>query len=395
MTAAMRHPRTVRAVAAAAALLSTGVDADSGAPSRIELGHAVFNTQWVPAGTAGAARRDGLGPLFNASACDACHNEGAHGRGPTGDGDAPTALVIQLDVGRQPGRGSSGDPRYGHTLNTAAIAGFVPEGRVTIRYDAATGHYPDGAEWHLRKPRYVLSQLQRGPLSPRTVVQPRLAPALFGIGAFERVLDAPPGRFGWQGASTSVRDQTTKAFSHDMGLTTGDRPADDCTASETECRAAANGGTPEVAQELLEAVVEFQLALALPARAPQPLATTGPAAALFASTGCAACHRPTLRTDVGTIAPYTDLSLHDLGSRLADRDAVGRTVPTRWRTAPLWGMAYRLQTDREHTFLHDGRARSIEEAILWHDGAAALAKRRFVQLTPERRSELLRWIGSL
>jgi CxxC motif-containing protein (DUF1111 family) len=378
--------------------------ADAARQARIDLGHAVFNTQWLAAGAANAARRDGLGPLFNASACDACHNEAAHGRGPTGDGLAPAALVIQLEIRR--GQQSTGDPRYGRTFNTAAIDGFAPEGRVSIRYRESSGRYRDGASYQLRVPRYDLAQLTRGPLAPRTIVQPRLAPALFGVGLLEAVRDAPVGRFGWQGTSATVGEQTSKAFARDMGLTTGDRPADDCTAAERECLSAANGGVPEVAPELLDAVVEFQRTLAVP----EPVAKAAPpdsavqGATLFRELGCAACHRPTLTMDLQseadstrqeTIAPYTDLARHDLGSPLADRDVAGHTVVSRWRTAPLWGMAYRLQNEHQPTFLHDGRARSIEEAILWHDGEAEAARRAFTQLTAERRALLLDWVAML
>ncbi|MDB6083111.1 MAG: hypothetical protein JWN43_992, partial [Gammaproteobacteria bacterium] len=363
---------------------------------------AVFNTQWVPAGTAGAARRDGLGPLFNAAACDACHNEGAHGRGPSGEGLAPAALVVQLEVRRRgSARNSAGDARYGRTFNTAAIEGVSPEGIVNIHYEERSGRYADGAAWHLRTPRYVLSGLERGPLGARTIIEPRLAPQLFGIGLLEAVPAIPAGRFGWQSESTSIRDQTTKAFARDMGLTTVDRAADDCTAAEPECRAAPNGGTPEVSEEFLDAVVEFQRTLAIPRAAATYDGAWRATSRLFARLGCSACHRPVLPVVLpqgrgrGTIAPYTDLTRHDLGAALADRDVSGRIVPSRWRTAPLWGMAYRLENEGEPTFLHDGRARSIEEAILWHDAEASAARYRFAHLAPERRARLLKWIGTL
>ena len=170
---------------------------DASEQERVDLGHAVFNTQWVPAGTANAARHDGLGPLYNASSCDACHNEGAHGRGPSGDGAAPVALVIQLEKrpletrAQRRGQNMAGDPRYGHTLNTAAIDGFSAEGRITIHYQELSGIYPDGAMWHLRAPHYRLTELTRGPLELRTVIQPRLAPALFGVGLLEARIATP------------------------------------------------------------------------------------------------------------------------------------------------------------------------------------------------------------
>jgi CxxC motif-containing protein (DUF1111 family) len=97
----------------------------------------------------------------------------------------------------------------------------------------------------------------------------------------------------------------------------------------------------------------------------------------------------------GVIAPYTDLRLHDLGDSMADETASGEKVTTRWRTAPLWGLGYRVRMESHPTFLHDGRARSVEEAILWHSGEAASARSRFTKLGPRSREALIRWLGTL
>jgi CxxC motif-containing protein (DUF1111 family) len=372
--------------------------------ARVELGHAVFNTQWVPAGTANAGRRDGLGPLFNAAACDACHNEGAHGRGPTGDGDAPGALVMQLEMPAcAAGKTPRGDPRYGQTVNTAAIKGVRPEAAVKIHFRKLAGRYPDGSTWSLRSPEYRLSVLQYGPLSKSTILEPRLAPALFGVGLLEAVPDLPTERFGWQGRAISIRDQTTKAFARDMGLTSSVVHQDDCTTAQHACLAAPSGGNPEVSDELLDAVIEFQRHLAVPERGAIPNDASS-ARRLFGELGCEACHSerlPVIVSDAdglttrGVIEPYTDLRLHDLGSELADSDVSGRKIPSRWRTAPRWGLAYRFRIERLPTFLHDGRARSIEEAILWHGGEAQSARRGFEQLPGSQRRQLLRWVESL
>jgi CxxC motif-containing protein (DUF1111 family) len=360
--------------------------------ARVDLGHSVFNTQWVPAGTEGAGRRAGLGPLFNAAACDACHNDGAHGRGPAGDGPAPVALVIEL---------GSGDPRYGRTLNSAAIEGFAPEASVSIQYESVQGRYPDGTAWQLRSPHYLLSNLRYGSLDAHTPVQPRLAPALFGIGLLEAVPGIHGARFGWQGTSISIRDQTAKAFARDMGLTSSDVPITDCTAFQSQCLAEQDRKLPEVSPELLEAVLEFQRTLAVPI----PSADGNPdRQLLFEKTGCAACHLPSLpvvlqrdaaRDSHPTIEAYTDLKLHELGPALADRDVSGRPVVSRWRTAPLWGLAYRLKIEHSPTFLHDGRARSVEEAILWHAGEGMRARRNFEALPQRQRTDLLRWVEGL
>ena len=369
---------------------------DAAQRQTVDLGHAVFNTQFLPAGAPNATRYDGLGPMYNASSCDACHNEGARGRGPSGDGPVPAALLVQLE--RRYGTETRGDPVYGETLTTTALPGMVPEGRVTVNYTERVGRYADGTAYRLREPRYTLTGLTRGPIDATTLVEPRIAPALFGLGLLEAAVDAPEGRFGWQGSSASIREQTAKAFARDIGITSEERPRDDCTPAEQECLNAANGGDPEVSPELFAAVVAFQRTLAVPL--PPAATEEAPQAGTrsFEAAGCVACHRPQLAVKVqgsdAVIEPFTDLRRHDLGAGLADRDGTGRIVTTRWRTAPLWGMAYRLQLERQPTFLHDGRARSIEEAILWHDGEARSARRHFSQLSAADRALLLKWLAA-
>ena len=383
---------------------------NSSSAAAFELGHEVFNTHWVAAGTVGATRRDGVGPLFNAAACDACHNEGARGRGPLGDGPVPAQLVIQL--GQRPLDTSAadiGDAHYGHVLNTAAIDGLLPEATARLQYTERVGHYSDGAQWTLRVPHYQIDNLRYGPLAADTVIKPRISPPLFGVGLLEAVpvqaLQARGhanaiGRFGWQGNSTSIRDQTTKAFAREMGLTSAEIPHDDCTTVQADCLTQASGGTPEVSEELLSALIEFQNWLAV------PVATSGahldqPQLQMFKHLGCEDCHRATLPVALAhaqasaVIHPFTDLRLHDMGPALADVDAAGNRVPSKWRTPPLWGLGYNTRTDDSLVYLHDGRARSIEEAILWHDGEAQAARERFMRLSKPQRRSLLEYLQSL
>lgn len=389
---------------------------DDVAREQRELGHAVFNTHWVAAGTPRAQRRDGVGPLFNAPACDACHNEGARSQGASGDGLAPIGLVVQL------GRRATGDPRYGHVLNTSALAPLAAEAVVHVQYRLRDGRYPDGAPWQLREPNYVLSELRYGALAQDSVIQPRLGPALFGVGLLEAVADThivalsrvrhrdgvrgvpawrgvdgrrQLGRFGWQADAVSVEQQTALALSREMGLSSRLFDHDDCTAEQSDCRDAAQGAAPEVADELLAALTLFQRDLAVPQA--QPHADDRRIAAQFVTLGCAACHVPSLPVDAiapgATIDAYSDLLLHDLGSGLADRDARGNIVTSHWRTAPLWGLVHLRRSGREPALLHDGRARSVEEAVLWHDGEAAVARQRFERLPAVQRAALLDWVA--
>lgn len=386
------------------------------------LGQAVFNTQFVEAGTPSAERIDGLGPLFGNASCDNCHNDGARSRGPIEAGELPGHLAVQLS-----GAGADGgDPRYGRMLSPAAIGGVAPEAKVQVSFRLRTGRYDDGARWERREPRYRAESLAYGALDARTVIRPRLTPAVFGVGLLDAVpqeaiieaaqpVDGRPdgvagrpawvkdaagntvvGRFGWQATVASLREQTATAFLLEQGLTSAGFEHDDCTAHQTACREAPDGGALEVSAELFDAVVAYQRLLAVP-RWPDAVDDDGRGARLFAETGCSACHLPALPVQLpdgstGRIRAYTDLLTHDLGSGLADRDVGGRPVPGRWRTAPLWGLGWRTQSGQAMALLHDGRARSVEEAILWHEGEASAARSAFMSMSANERAALTAWV---
>ncbi len=370
-----------------------------------EFGRELFSTPWQPAGQPDATSRDGLGPLFVQPSCGSCHHNAGRGQAAEA-GQLSSSFVMQL---------GGASTAYGHVLNTLAIAGHAPEGRVAITLRSRRGQYPDGQRWTLREPRYVLQALAAGPLPADTVLRPRIAPALFGVGlldavsqpAVDAIRAAQPealrgtagGRFGWQGDAISLVDQTALALAREMGLTSEFQSRDDCTPAQTQCNEAPQGGVPEVSEQLFHAVTTFQFLLAAPARgALSAPATDAAGAALFERVGCAACHAPRLlvpRDDGGIlIDAYTDLLLHDLGPALADRSVADKVVSSRWRTAPLWGMAEAIRSGRL-ALLHDGRAASIEEAILWHEGQADAARRQFMALDAAARRQLLDWLATL
>lgn len=370
-----------------------------------ELGRSLFNSRWLPAGHADAERRTGLGPLFVEDSCDACHDDGARGRAPIAPGGLSNSFVMQL----------GGAPTaYGLVLQTRAIEGHAPEGRITTRLHQRVGRYPDGQRWTLQEPRYAVEDPSMGPLPAHVVLRPRIAPALFGDGlldavqqpAIDAIREAQPqrlrgsagGRFGWQGNAISLVDQTAIAFAREMGLTSEPQPRDDCTPAQQACREALQGGTPEMPERFFHALNTFQFLLAAPARVKVEPEIDAAGAALFKRVGCADCHVPQLPVprENGSIRidPYTDLMLHDLGDGLADRTVAGRPVKSRWRTAPLWGLGYALRAGPV-ALLHDGRASSIEEAILWHEGQGNDARRKFMALDAASRRQLLEWIGTL
>lgn len=369
-----------------------------------DLGHMLFNAQWQPAGHP-TSQLTGLGPLFVETSCAACHEGGARGHAPPSTGTLSSSFVLQL----------GGPPTaYGHVLNTRAIDGHSPEGRVTVSWRQREGRHADGQRWTLQEPRYGVVESAQGALPADTVLKPRIGPPVFGAGlldavpasALQALRDAQSpdvrgelgGRFGWQGDAASLVDQTAIAFAREMGLTSQLLPADDCTQHQLDCQEALQADSPELPEEFFHAVNTFQFLLAAPARAGIDAATDAAGAALFHRVGCAACHVPQLPVprDGGDIRidPYTDLLLHDLGEGLADRTVAGEPVSSRWRTAPLWGLAHALQAGPVG-LLHDGRASNIEEAILWHEGQAQASRNSFMALDAAERQRLLHWIGTL
>jgi CxxC motif-containing protein (DUF1111 family) len=326
------------------------------------------------------------------------------------------------------GHVARGSRDYGYVLNVSAIQGFHPEARISIAYTIRPMTLADRTTVELREPRYHVDSVDGPKLAPDTVLMPRMPPPVQGAGLLELVpaaelervarteregldgvrgrvawLDTNTGgrtvgRFGWQASEPTVASQVAVAFAREMGLTNPLESHDDCAPSNTACQTAPSGGTPEVEPELFNAVVNFQRWHAVPVTKDPDLSSTG--AQLFASTGCAQCHQTTLRVDVGSkndtvIRPFTDLLRHNMGPGLADRTTGDAVVPSLWRTAPLWGMHAAAVSGHPQHLLHDGRARSIEEAILWHDSEARPARERFAQLTAEQRHTLTDWINSL
>ena len=380
--------------------------------AQFDLGYAVFNTEWVPANHP-AGKIDGLGPLFNSQGCDACHNSRRRGRGPRGDGEAPSDLVFQLAQLLPDGHVRRGTDEYGFVLNPVATQGFTPEARISIRYEERARALDDGTQVKLRLPSYRVEKLSGPPLPPHTIVMPRMPPPVQGDGLLELVPQAElariaqlqqssggfvhgrtgAGRFGWQATEATVAAQVANAFSREMGLTTPAVSHIDCGRDDQACQAAPTGGDPEVEPELFAAVVMFQRLHAVPVA--RLVDETEPGARLFARTGCPDCHRQELPAGAAVIHAYTDLLVHDLGPGLADRDTQGNPVHSEWRTAPLWGMHAAAVSGQPIRLLHDGRARSVEEAILWHDGEGWDARDRFTRLSQAERRVLLEWINEL
>ncbi|MFN6976649.1 MAG: di-heme oxidoredictase family protein [Gemmobacter sp.] len=387
-----------------------------------QAGSALFDRLWVaaPASTRAA---DGLGPLYNARACAACHQNHGRAHPPAADGALPSGLVVRL---AQPG--GSPDPVYGFQIQPLATAGLPGEALAAVRWHETVVHLADGTPVALRRPEVVLSDLAWGPLDPATRIGLRAAPPLVGLGLIAaidaadiadpaapgrarrvRPLDggaAEVGRFGRRAGAATLHDSIALALSADMGLSSPSRPEPwgDCTPAQQACRAAPHGDGDARGHELAQAAVDLIAAhvasLAPPARRGLDPIAVQRGEALFHDAGCALCHRPsfTLATTDGprVIRPYGDFRLHDLGEGLADAVPEQGVSPGEWRTAPLWGLGYtRFVGIGGESYLHDGRARSLLEAILWHGGDAASARDRVAGMDAVDRAALIAFLESL
>ena len=418
--------------------------------STFKLGNALFRKLWVSSPSSTQAS-DGLGPLFNARACQSCHLKDGRGHPPEGNPDA-TSMFLRLAreattdderAARSHGNALNfPDPVYGSQLQDLAVPGLAGEGRMKVTYEEMPVVLPDASSFSLRKPTYSAEKLAYGPLSPGTTLSPRVTPQMIGLGLVEqihpsdiealadpddrdgdgisghpnRVLDLDTGkltlgRFGWKAQTASIRQQSADAFAGDIGISTPEvpRPYGDCTEAQDACLALPNGvqarlGEAEAPPPVLDLVTFYSQNLAVPARRLVDDAKVLSGKKAFYEAGCISCHVPkfvTRRDAPDTVQsfqliwPYSDFLLHDMGEGLADGQKVGDATGTEWRTPPLWGIGLTKRVNGHTFFLHDGRARNLTEAILWHGGEAQAARDRFAALDAGERDALIRFLESL
>jgi len=418
-----------------------------------KLGNAMFRKFWVSAPSS-TKSSDGLGPLYNARACQSCHLKDGRGHPPRSDRieDRSVSMFLRLSIPPETEAQHKAlaegrlnvipEPTYGAQLQELGVQGHAGEGRMVVTYEEVQVALAGGEVVSLRRPSYRIADLGYGPLHPRTMISPRMAPQMIGLGLIEaipaaaiRAREDPDdrdgdgisgranlvwsveheklmlGRFGWKAGQATVLQQSAEAFSGDIGIGSWINPQawGDCTALQALCREAPHGGTArapheEINAKLLDLVAFYARNLAVPRRrdaaAPDILAGKQ----LFNVSGCAACHTPSFTTDDSSpdphlrqqrIWPYSDFLLHDMGDGLADGRPEGLADGREWRTAPLWGIGL-TETVNGHTFfLHDGRARNVTEAILWHGGEAQRARDAFARLSIEDRRRLVAFVNSL
>ncbi len=417
-----------------------------------KVGNGLFRKLWVTAPSSTQVS-DGLGPLYNARACQSCHLKDGRAHPPAGPDDPAVGMFLRLSVPAGPGDArpeiaaiqdylhTRPDPTYGGQLQTFGIPGHRAEGQMTIAYAETPVTLAGGEVVSLRAPTYGIRDLAYGPTAPDLQLSPRVAPQMIGLGlleaipaadilAFEDTDDADGdgisgranrvwseehgrvmlGRFGWKAGQPTIREQSASAFSGDIGISTALLPEGwgECTEPQAACRAAPDGrsadGGPEADDTVLDLVTFYGRNLAVPARRDPGDGQVLRGKRVFHEAGCAACHRPkfvTARLDdqpeqsFQLIWPYTDLLLHDMGPGLADDRPEARATGSEWRTAPLWGVGLTETVTGKASFLHDGRARTLLEAVLWHGGEAQAARDAVVALPKADRDALIRFLESL
>ena len=406
------------------------------------LGRSFFTIPWVEAPSATTAR-DGLGPLFSANTCINCHPRNGVGTLYNKNNSISRNLIVRLSI---PSNGSeehmhkekySGfvqEPTYGSQISINGVRGVPYEAKPKIKYENITITYPDKEQVILKKPlqgvENQLTDLQYGDMNKNVSVSHRLAPALIGLGLLEQITDEQillnedrddkdgdgisgkanrvfsnkhqdfrVGRYTWKASAASVVDQSAAAASNDMSLTNPYYPNENCTSNQKECLEAPKGDavhgkyTFDLPLHRLEAIAFYLNNLKIP----RSTITEKEGEKLFADIGCVKCHIPSFTLTNGyEIKPFSDILLHDMGEGLSDGRTEFEATANEWRTAPLWGLGkYRLALGKEPELLHDGRAKTVEEAILWHGGEAQKVTRNFMNLSKKQRDSIIRYIGEL
>ena len=402
------------------------------------VGNSFFNTVWVSSPSSTTVR-DGLGPIYNAVSCSSCHFKDGRGRGlPDEEGNVDVSLLFRLRVKTISGSNETiPHPVYGGQFQPQGVMGVPGEGSVIVKYEKIRLHYRDGIFTELIKPIYEFVKLNFGELGKETITSPRVAPQMIGLGLIEAIdekdilkkedpydtdgdgisgranrvhsvihNETRLGRFGWKAGKANLIEQNAAAFNGDIGITSPLFPIEECTELQVDCLMQPKD--EDINMERLELVTTYTQLLSVPVRRNYAKIEVIKGRTLFHQINCTACHTPSYITSNAasfdilknqTIYPYSDFLLHDMGDDLADdkENFLNEELAStrEWRTPPLWGLGL-TQTVNGHTrYLHDGRARNLEEAILWHGGEGQKSKEEFMKLSREDRSHLIEFLQSL
>ena len=381
----------------------------------------------------GTSTHDGLGPLFIQSSCGGCHPLNGRSHPPLTEIDYDSGLLMRMSLA---GSGTHGEPigvpGFGNQLQNRAIDGVTPEGHFLFNYQNYIVTYEDGTTITLHNPSHTLIDLY-APLPPNVLYSLRLASPVFGSGLLEAI-DASAiiagedesdanvdyisgkvnyvwnvktqqmelGRFGWKASNPNIAQQTAGAFNEDMGITSvGYFPIENG-VGQSNC-ISGFGADPDVSELIIEQLAHYVMTLAVPAPRNLDLPEVIRGRQLFTDLNCVGCHRPQWQTGISdipelsnqTIFPYTDMLIHDMGEILADGRPEFEASTNEWRTPPLWGIGLAKIVHPEARFLHDGRAATLEEAILWHGGEAHWITDYFKALPAADRAAVIAFLEAL
>lgn len=373
----------------------------------------------------------GLGSVYNNKSCIACHP--ADGRAPRPDNinDFSGFFLRASMPGQDPHGGPMAVPGFGTQIQNQALFGLEPEAEFEVTYIESEVTYPDGEKVYLSKPVYSLKNAYI-PLPEGMMLSPRIGPPVFGLGLLEAIPEEAIlanademdtngdgisgkanyvwdeelqqmriGRFGWKANTPSVMIQSAGAYNGDMGVTTPLFPNETC---EGQSNCIGDNDEPEIEQQVVDDVVFYLQTLAVPAPRNLEREEVKRGRELFTQIGCASCHIPKMETGAfpdipelanQTIYPYSDMLLHDMGFGLADDRPDYLANGQEWKTRPLWGIGMTKLVNGHTHFLHDGRARNFEEAILWHGGEAEAITHKFKNLKKEDRSAVIAFLQAL
>lgn len=391
-------------------------------------GDAAFEATFV---TAPAPVSSGLGPIFNQNACNSCHPRNGRSAAPSSGNDLQ-GLLFRLS---QNGVDANGGPipltGFGGQLQTKAIFGYQPEAKVDISYIEQLNQFINGETYSLRQPQYAFYDSYI-PMPATYNYSPRIAPPVFGLGLLEAVseneilsyadvndtngdgISGKPnyvydhitqqiklGRFGWKASEPTLYQQAAKAYNGDMGITSPYFALENSFGQQQNDTITDD---PEVDDYKVVLTAFYTQSLAVPARRNVEDEIVKRGKNIFTAANCNGCHRMQMQTGINpnvpsvnnqNIRPYTDMLLHDMGPSLADNMFVFNANGQEWRTPPLWGIGLTKVVNGHSNFLHDGRARNLLEAIMWHGGEAEASKNYIKNLTKEDREALLQFLESL
>lgn len=365
------------------------------------------------------------------NACASCHQRNGRGK-PNFEGEEPISLLLRISIpGSNPHGGPLEIPFFGGQLQNRAVFGSHSEGEIVINYEEQNVELSDGEIVKLLKPNYSIVNTYIS-LPSNVLISPRIAMPVFGLGLLEAIseqailansdefdsnadgISGKPnyvwdkidkitkiGRFGWKANEPTLLQQTADAFNQDMGITSFYLP-NESSYGQTQMDTFSND--PEINEQFTIATAFYTRSLGVPARRDVENEQVISGKKLFIASNCAKCHLTEITTGNNyliaafnnqKIQPFTDLLLHDMGTGLADNRPDFVANGQEWRTPPLWGIGLTQLVNGHTNFLHDGRARNLQEAILWHGGEAEEAKNKYIKLTKMERQSILIFLQSL